>query len=127
MTEFETATLALQQGQLWAAIAIPAVSGLVGLGQCALIWIGLRRMDQANRARLAEAEARERREDAREKREDARHAEAMRGMETRHAEAMARLDQQADTLRAVVQSLERQGAALERQGAALEAALTGRA
>jgi len=43
--------------------------------------VGLRRMDQANRARLAEAEARERREDAREKREDQRHVETMRALE----------------------------------------------
>lgn len=74
MTEFEAATLAIQQaslelqkGQLWAAIAIPAVSGLVGLGQCWLIWLGIRQMRQAGDQRAA--------------REDARHAEAMRALE----------------------------------------------
>ena len=102
MTEFEAATLAIQQaslelqrGQLWAAIAIPVVSGLVGLGQCGLIWLGLRRMGQTS-------DAREKREDHRAARDEARHLEAM------------------TMLRALVQGLERQGAALERQGAALE-------
>lgn len=102
MTEYEAASLALQQSHLWAAIAIPAVAGLVGIGQCWLIWIGIRRMGQTS--------------DQREKRED-----------QRHVEAMARLDQQAESLRALVAGLERQGEALERQGRALEAALTGRA
>ena len=84
MTGYELATL-----------AISTVQATASLGAVVAILVGLRRMDQANRARRAEAEARDKREDA------------------RHAEAMTRLDQQGEALRALVQGLERQGAALE--------------
>ena len=95
MTEFEAATLALQENQLWAAVAIPVVAGLVGLGQCGLIAWGLFIMRQANHARAAEGQRLE------------------RAADHRHTEAMRALDSQAEALRAVVVGLERQGAALE--------------
>ena len=124
MTEFEAATLALQQAQLWAAVAIPVVAGLVGAGQCGLIWYGIRQMGAAGTAR--------------EKREDARHVEAMRALDSQaeafrgQGEALRAvvqgLEQQGETLRAVVQGLEQQGETLravvqgmEKQGQALEA------
>lgn len=66
----------------------PAVAALVGAGQCALIWYGIRAMVRANelradaeRVRAAQEDARAAREEARAAREDARHAEAMRALE----------------------------------------------
>ena len=117
MTEFEAATLALQQAQLWAAVAIPVVAGLVGAGQCGLIWYGIRQMGAAGTAR--------------EKREDARHVEAMRALDSQ-AEALLAvvrgMEQQGEALRALVRGLEQQGETLravvqgmEKQGQALEA------
>ena len=81
MTEFEAATLAIQQQQLWAARAILLVAGLVGAGQILVVAIGIWVMRRAS--------------DQREKREDQRHAEAMEA-----------LRQQGETLRAVVKGLE---------------------
>lgn len=101
MTEFEAATLAIQQQQLWAALAIPAVAALVGAGQCWLIWVGIQRMGRTS--------------DQREKREDARHTEAMTALQA----LVAGLERQGE-------ALQRQGAALERQGAGLESALKAR-
>ena len=69
MTGFEIATL-----------AVSAVQATASLGAVTAILVGLRRMDQANRARVAEAEARSAETEAREKREDARHAETMRAL-----------------------------------------------
>ena len=96
MTEFQAATiayqnaaLALQQGQLWASIAIPFVAGLVGAGQIIVVSIGIRVMDKANKDRARQVEAQLRDADQREKRADQRHAENMealrgliKGMET---------------------------------------------
>ena len=64
MTEFEAATvayqqaaLALQQQQFWAAVAIPLVAGLVGLGQILVVLRGIRVMDAANQDRARQIEA----------------------------------------------------------------------
>ena len=81
MTEFEAATLAIQQQQLWAARAIPLVAALVGAGQVLVVAVGIWVMRHAS--------------DQREKREDQRHAEATEA-----------LRQQGETLRAVVKGLE---------------------
>ena len=78
MTEFEAATLALQQQQLWAAIAIPLVALIVGAGQIIVVSVGIRVMRRTS--------------DQREKREDARHAEAMEA-----------LRQQAEALRVLIE------------------------
>ena len=50
-----------------ATVASPIVAAVVGLGQCGLIWYGIRQMGKAT--------------DQRDKREDQRHAEAMRALE----------------------------------------------
>ena len=71
-----------------ATLAISAVQATASLGAVTAILVGLRRMDEANRARFAEAEAREKREDA------------------RHAEAMTRLDQQGEALRTLIKGME---------------------
>ena len=51
MLAHQTAALALQQGQLWAAVAIPLVAGLVGVGQILVVLKGIGVMDRANRNR----------------------------------------------------------------------------
>ena len=78
MTEFEAATLALQQQQLWAALAVPLVALVVGAGQIIVVSVGIRAMRRTS--------------DQREKREDARHAEAMEA-----------LRQQAEALRVLIE------------------------
>ena len=77
MTAYETATL-----------IVSAVQALASLGAVAALLVGLHRMDQANRARFAEAETHAAREDA------------------RHAEAMTRLDQQGEALRTLIRGME---------------------
>lgn len=113
MTEFEAATVAYQQAvlayqnaalslqhwQLWAAIAIPLVALVVGAGQTAAVIYGINRMVRVNEDRAVREE---KREDQREKRED-----------QRHAEAMAALQQQGETLRALVKGMDRQAEALK--------------
>ncbi len=44
MTEFEAATLALQQTSLWVGIAQAGVAGAVGLLQAAVVGWGIRQM-----------------------------------------------------------------------------------
>ncbi len=78
VTEFEAATLALQQQQLWAALAVPLVALIVGAGQVIVVSVGIRVMRRTS--------------DQREKREDARHAEAMEA-----------LRQQAEALRVLIE------------------------
>ena len=124
MTEFEAATLALQQQQLWAAIAIPLVAALVGLGQILVVLHGIRVMDRFNqdRARQVEAQIEAQRGQAEAQMEaQRRQAETQRAeADQRHAEAMAALqvlikgqDRQAEALRAAVKSMERQADALK--------------
>ena len=63
MTEYEAATLALREGTLWVAIG----QLLIGLGQIAIVWYGIRAMQRAG--------------DRRAKEQDQRHAEAMIALE----------------------------------------------
>ena len=127
MTEFEAATVAYQQAvlayqnaalslqhwQLWAAIAIPLVALVVGAGQIAAVIYGINRMVRVNEDRAVREEKREdqreKREDQREKREDQREKRE----DQRHAEAMAALQQQGETLRALVKGMDRQAEALK--------------
>ena len=113
MTEFEAATvayqqaaLALQQLQFWAAVAIPLVTGLVGLGQIFVVLRGIRVMDRSNRDRSrqieAQMEAQRRQAEAQHRQAEAQRAEA----DQRHAEAMEALRQQGESLRAAVKSME---------------------
>lgn len=120
MTEFEAATVAYQQAvlayqnaalslqhwQLWAAIAIPLVALVVGAGQIAAVIYGINRMVRVNEDRAVREE---KREDQREKREDQREKRE----DQRHAEAMAALQQQGETLRALVKGMDRQAEALK--------------
>ncbi len=101
MTEFEAATLALQQQQLWAAIAIPLVTGLVGLGQILIVHHGIGVMDRANRDRARQVETQ--RVEA-----DQRHAEAMAALQA----LIKGMEQQGESLRAAVKGMEQQGESL---------------
>ncbi len=102
MTDFETTTLTLQ------AVAI-ATSTLIGLGQIAVVWFGIRRMVDANRDR-AQDNQRQEQENRR------RHEENMTALK-----ALIRgMDRQG-------QALERQGQALDRQGRALETLIASQA
>ena len=101
MTEFEIATLAYQQASLalresalWVAVAQVAASLAIGIGQIAVVWYGIRAMQRAGTQRAYE-------------------------QDQRHAEAMARLDQQGRALEALIDGQRKQGEALARQGEAL--------
>ena len=113
MTDYEAASLALQE-----AIALAAVAGIVvGFAQCALIWAGLRMMrraadrrdvvmdqqHQADERRHAEAmKESERRHVEAMKESDRRHAEAMKESDRRHAETMKESDRRhAETMQAL--------------------------
>ena len=113
MTEFEAATVAyqqatlsyqqgalsLQQQQLWAAVAIPLVAFVVGVGQILVVLKGIRVMDRVNQDRVRQVtgqmEAQRAEAEQREKRADQRHAEAMEA-----------LRQQGETLRTLVKGME---------------------
>ena len=76
MTEFEAASLVLQEASLTAQQAAVWVAALVGASQCSLIAFGLFIMRQAARHR------------------DAQHRETMETMERTHRENMAALTAQ---------------------------------
>ena len=100
-----------------ATIAQPLVAALVGAGQIAVIWYGIRAMIGANQDRAdgsAEAALRADQRHAEAARQaDQRHAEAARQADQRHAEAMAALGLQAKHAAAQSAALEAQTAALE--------------
>ena len=75
MSEFEIATLAYQQSTLalresalWVAVAQVAATLMIGIGQIAVVWYGIRVMQRAGAQRVRE--------------QDQRHAESMRALET---------------------------------------------
>ena len=75
MSEFEIATLAYQQSTLalresalWVAVAQVAATLMIGIGQVAVVWYGIRVMQRAGAQRARE--------------QDQRHAESMRALET---------------------------------------------
>ena len=95
MTEFEIASLAHQEASLalrdsalMVAIAQVAATLVIGLGQIAVVWYGIRAMQRAGTTRAKE-------------------------QDQRHAEAMQRLDQQQTALEALIDGQRKQGAALE--------------
>ncbi len=92
MTEYEAASLALQQAALAAQQAAVWVAALVGAAQCSLIGYGLYIMRQA--ARQRDAQHRENMAQHREtmKSLDSRHQEAMAAQSDRHRETMAAMD-----------------------------------
>jgi len=57
MSEFETATIALEHASLWAMYAQAGIAGLVGLVQCTLIAWGLRLMQRSGADRTAQNQA----------------------------------------------------------------------
>ena len=78
MTEFEAASLALQQAALAAQQAAVWVAALVGAAQCSLIAYGLYIMRQAAKQR-----------DAQHRENMAQHRETMKALDSRHQAAMA--------------------------------------
>lgn len=85
MTEFEMATLAFQKETLflrglgvWAAFAHVGVSLLIGLGQIAIVWYGIRAMQLASDRRTKE-------------------------QDQRHEEAMTALNESRESLRALIE------------------------
>ena len=89
MTEYEVATLALRGSAAWAAWAAVAV----GILQAAIVWYGIRAMQQAG-------------------------AQRAREQDQRHTEAMRRLDQQAQDAASQRRALE---TLIERTGASANA------
>ena len=93
MTDFEIASLTLQEIAAWAAVVAAVAAVVVGSAQCLLIWKGLRLMDRSNRERAValeqQREADERRHAEVMEEGARRHAEAMEEGARRHAEAMA--------------------------------------
>ena len=78
MSEFEIVSLALRESALWVAVAQGMAAVAIGVGQIAVVWYGIRAMQQAG----------DRRE---------------RGHERRHAETMRQLDIQARGLEALIE------------------------
>ena len=95
MTEYEAASLAVQQAAVW-------VAALVGAAQCSLIGIGLYIMRRA--AVQRDAQHRENMAQHREtmKALDSRHQEAMTAMERQHRENMAAIEGQNEALRELI-------------------------
>ena len=111
MTEFESATLALQQQQLWAAIAIPLVAALVGLGQILVVLHGIRVMDRFNQDRARQAEAQRRQVEAQ--------MEAQRGQaEAQRRQVEAQTEAQREQAEAHRRQIEAQTEAQDRQAEA---------
>ena len=106
MTEYELATLAIREAALRATWAQVAATLAIGLGQIAIVAIGIRAMQRAGERRAKEQDQRhaeamrdqDRRHAEAMRNEDQRHAEAMQ----RHAEAMQRLDIQARALETLI-------------------------
>ena len=70
---FRDATLAIREQTLWVAIAEVVVTLLIGVGQIAIVWIGIRAMQRAGDIRAQE--------------QDRRHTEA----QNNHTQAMTAL------------------------------------
>ena len=71
MTDYETASLALQQASVWAIYVQAGVALVIGGLQCGLIYVGLRRMGEASTERKAQ------------------HDETMTALKTQHEASMA--------------------------------------
>ena len=82
MTQFEILTL-------WISAVHAFISLMVGAGQCALIWYGLRLMQRGTERREEQSK---RQHEETMAALDTRHREAMRALETRHHESMKALE-----------------------------------
>ena len=94
MTEFEIATLELSRISLWISAIHALISLIVGVGQCALIWYGLRLMQRGT--------------ERREEQSKRLHEETMAALETRHRENMgAQEARHRESMRALEALIER--------------------
>ena len=101
MTEYEIATLAIREAALWATWAQVTAALAIGLGQIAIVAIGIRSMQRAGERRAKE--------------QDQRHAEAMRSQDQRHAEAMHSQDQRhAEAMQRHAEAMQRHTEAMQR-------------
>ena len=67
MNEYEAATLAFRTASLWAAYGQIGATLVIGLGQIAVVWYGIRAMQRTGERRAVE--------------QDQRHAEAMQALD----------------------------------------------
>ena len=77
MTPFETESLAISAAALWVAVGALVAQVVIGAGQIAVVWHGIRTMIASGEARARE--------------HDQRHEEVMRNHEQRHEETMTAL------------------------------------
>lgn len=96
MNEYELATLSIREWGLWAAFGQIAATVAIGLGQIAIVWLGIRVMREA-----AERRAKE---------QDQRHTEAMDRQRDQHTEMMTALDAQRIALETLIQRTAPRGA-----------------
>ena len=89
MTEFQMATLELSRIGLWISAIHAFISLMVGVGQCALIWYGLRLMQRGTERREEQSK---RLHEETMAALDTRHRESMGALETRHRESMRALE-----------------------------------
>ena len=79
MDEYQAATLAIRAAALWAAYGQIAATLVIGIGQIAVVWYGIRAMQRMGAARARE--------------QDQRHEEVMTRADQRHKETMAALNE----------------------------------
>ena len=89
MTQFELATLELSRIGLWISAVHAFISLIVGFGQCALIWYGLKLMQRGTERREEQSK---RQHEETMAALDTRHREAMRDTDARHRESMRALE-----------------------------------
>ena len=81
MTEFETASLALREAALFTAIGHVIVALLIGLGQIAIVYYGIREMKSMGAQRTAESKKRDKADKRRHKADIRRHTETMTALD----------------------------------------------
>ncbi len=79
MNEYEIASLAAREAALWVAVAQVAATLVIGIGQIAVVWYGIRAMQRMGATRARE--------------QDQRHEEAMTRADQRHEETMTALNE----------------------------------
>lgn len=84
MTEYETAALNLVYWQMIAVFLQTGLGFVIGVAQCGLIYVGLRRMGEASDERKGQ------------------HEETMEAMRTQHEETMRALEVQHEALRELI-------------------------
>ena len=79
MNEYEIASLAAREASLLVAVAQVAATLVIGIGQIAVVWYGIRAMQRMGATRARE--------------QDQRHEETMTRADQRHEEAMTALNE----------------------------------